>query len=69
MALYFYPRGGSAQVVRYLATRLAKSFGTRLFAGSLGEVGDLTHAGTFFSGLNPIALDYSAADLEWRTDR
>ena len=65
-ALYFYPRGGSAQVVRYLASRLAKSFSTRVYTGSLGEVGDLTHAGSFFAGMDPIALDYTTADLEWR---
>ena len=66
MALYFYPRGGSAQVVRYLASRIGKLFNTRVFTGSLGEAGDLTHARTFFAGLDPIALDYTAADLEWR---
>ena len=66
MALYFYPRGGSAQVVRYLGSRLRKSLGTRLYTGSLGETGDLTHAGTFFAGMDPVALDYTAADLEWR---
>ena len=66
MALYFYPRGGSAQVVRYLAGRLGKSLSTRLYTGSLGETGALTHAGTFFAGMNPIPLDYTVADLEWR---
>ena len=66
MALYFYPRGGSAQVVRYLAVRIAKSFSTRLYTGSLGEAGDLTHAGTFFAGMDAITLDYTAADVEWR---
>ena len=66
MALYFYPRGGSAQVVRYLASRLRKSFSTRVYTGSLGEAGDLTHAGTFFGELDPITLDYTAAHLEWR---
>ena len=69
MALYFYPRGGSAQVVRYLASRLAESFGIHLFTGSLGEAGDLTHAATFFAGMDPIALDYSAAYHEWQDGR
>ena len=69
MGLYFYPRGGSAQVVRYLAPRLARSFSTGLYTGSLGEAGDLTHAGTFFAGMDPVSLDYSAADREWRDGR
>jgi hypothetical protein len=51
MALSVYPRGGSAQVVRYLSRRLARSFETRLYTGSLGAPGDLTHAGTFFAGM------------------
>lgn len=66
MAFYFYPRGGSAQVVRYLAGRLQKLLSIRLYAGSLGEAGAITHAGTFFAGMNPIPLDYTVADLEWR---
>ena len=66
MGLYFYPRGGAAQVVRYLSPRLARSLSTSLYTGSLGEPGDLTHAGTFFAGMDPVALDYSKADREWR---
>ena len=67
MALYFYPRGGAAQVVRYLAPRLRKSFSTRLYTGSLGEAGAETHAATFFAAMNPVALDYTPADLEFRS--
>ena len=66
MALYFYPRGGSAQVVRYLAGHLKKSVNIKIFSGSLGEAGAPTHAGTFFADLDPTVLDYSAADREWR---
>ncbi len=53
-------------MVRYLAVRLAKSMRTRLYTGSLGEAGDLTHAGTFFKGMDPISMDYTAAEREWR---
>ena len=69
LALSFYPRGGSAQVVRYLSRRLARSFATRLYTGSLGAPGDLTHAGTFFAGMDPIALDYSGAHRQWQGGR
>jgi hypothetical protein len=57
IVLHFYSRGGSAQVVRYLSSRLAGSFETRLYAGSLGAPGDLTHAGTFFAWMDPVPLD------------
>ncbi len=62
MGLLFYPRGGSAQVVRYLA-RALKSTGwsTRLACGSLGEPGERTHAASFFSGLDPTVADYRPA--------
>ncbi len=66
LGLYFYPRGGSAQVVRYLASRLKRSLSTHLYTGSLGEAGALTHAGTFFAGLDPAVMDYTEADLVWR---
>ena len=66
MALYFYPRGGSAQVVRYLGGRLRKSLRAQLYSGSPGQAGAATHAGIFYAGMNPIPLDYTAAELEWR---
>lgn len=66
MACYFYPRGGSAQVVRYLTSRLKKSFNIQLYTGSLGEAGSLTNASTFYAGMDPIQLDYSKAELEWQ---
>ena len=62
MGLLFYPRGGAAQVIRYLATALGEAdWSTALLCGSLGEPGDLTHAGTFFEGLEVHALDYGPA--------
>jgi D-inositol-3-phosphate glycosyltransferase len=66
MALYFYPRGGSAQVVQYLIRRLRRSWDARLYTGSLGEARALTHAGTLFRGLDPIVIDYTAAEAAWR---
>ena len=61
-ALFFYPRGGSAQVARALARALpATGWDVTLATGSLGAPGDLTHAATFFAGLDVRPLDYSPA--------
>ena len=55
MALLFYPRGGSAQVARYLAAALdRKGWPVRLFTGSLGEPGTVANAATFFAGLDVL---------------
>ena len=70
MALLFYPRGGSAQVIRYLAAALAgHGWSASLVCGSLGDVGDRRHAVTFFAGLEPDALDYGPALEAWRQGR
>ena len=62
MALMFFPRGGSSQVMRYVARGLPKEgWDVHLVTGSLGEQGEQSHAGTFFSGLDVQALDYSEA--------
>ena len=62
MGLLFFPRGGSAQVVRYLSTALsAAGWSVELVTGSLGESGDETHAPTFFAGVSVQYLDYSNA--------
>lgn len=62
MGLLFYPRGGSAQVVRYLVDALEDAgWSTELVCGSLGKPGDATHAGTFLEGITVRALDYSPA--------
>jgi D-inositol-3-phosphate glycosyltransferase len=64
MALLFYPRGGSAQVVRYLAPALCRAgVDARVVSGSLGSPGDHTHAPTFFEGLPVYSIDYSDAVL------
>ena len=62
MALAFYPRGGSAQVVRYLGTALNNlGHDVRVGCGSLGPPGSSSHAATFFSGLDVEALDFTEA--------
>ncbi|MGZ4795634.1 MAG: glycosyltransferase family 4 protein [Acidimicrobiia bacterium] len=62
MGLLFYPRGGSAYVVRYLSPALIRAGWTvSLAVGSLGAAGDETHAPTFFDGLDVHVLDYTPA--------
>ncbi len=62
MGLLFYPRGGSAQVVRYLARALPPAgWDVTVAGGSLGSPGEETHAGTFFSGLTVTAADFTPA--------
>jgi glycosyltransferase involved in cell wall biosynthesis len=61
-ALFFFPRGGSAQVTRSLARELpAAGWQLTLASGSLGRSGDLTHAASFFAGVDVHPLDYSPA--------
>ncbi len=66
-SLSFFPRGGSAQVVRYLAAA-QQGMGLRpwIVTGSLGQPGDLGHAATFFSGLPVVAADFGPAVDAWR---
>ena len=62
MGLSFYPRGGSAQVARYLAAALERQgWPVRLFAGSLGEAGAATNAAAFFDGLDVTSADFTPA--------
>lgn len=62
MGLMFYPRGGSAQVTRYLSRALVESgWEVRLAAGSLGSPREPTHAVTFFEGLDVEVADYTPA--------
>jgi glycosyltransferase involved in cell wall biosynthesis len=61
-ALFFFPRGGSAQVARALARALpAAGWQLALAAGSLGRWGEPGHAPSFFAGLDVHPLDYSPA--------
>jgi glycosyltransferase involved in cell wall biosynthesis len=58
--LFFFPRGGSAQVVRALGRALPRSgWELTLAAGSLGRPGEQTHAPTFFADLDLVTVDYS----------
>jgi glycosyltransferase involved in cell wall biosynthesis len=60
--LFFFPRGGSAQVARAFAGALpAAGWQTTLAAGSLGRQGEETNAGSFFSGLEVHPVDYTPA--------
>jgi glycosyltransferase involved in cell wall biosynthesis len=61
--LMFFPRGGSAQVVRYLSRALARDgrFRPRVVAGSIGPPGGPGDARAFFAGLDLVAVDYDAA--------
>ncbi len=62
MGLIFYPRGGSAQVARYLSRALeGAGWEVSLACGSLGAAGTQTHAATFFDGLSVTAADYGPA--------
>jgi glycosyltransferase involved in cell wall biosynthesis len=62
MGLLFFPRGGSAQVARYLSTALVRAhWSVELVTGSLGGPGEETHAPTFFAGTPVQHLDYSDA--------
>ena len=61
-ACSFFPRGGSAQVARYLAAALSDDgWGVSLVAGSVGEPGEATHAATFFDGVDVHPVDYTPA--------
>jgi glycosyltransferase involved in cell wall biosynthesis len=65
MTLAFYPRGGSAQVVRYLASALEdRGDSVTVCCGSLGPPGASSHAATFFGRLDVEALDFTEA-VEW----
>ena len=62
MGLLFYPRGGSAQVVRYLVPALERAgWPIGLVAGSLGEPGDRRHAQSFFKHERLQAVPYDDA--------
>ena len=63
MGLLFFPRGGSAQVARYLGRFLPDAgWDVKIACGSLGERGEESHAQTFYEGLDVCALDYDEAD-------
>ena len=58
----FFPRGGSAQVVRYLTEALLEAgWSPRIVGGSLGDPGNPSHAATFFTGLPLSPVDFTPA--------
>jgi glycosyltransferase involved in cell wall biosynthesis len=59
MGLMFFPRGGSAQVARYLAGSLP-GWDVTIACGSMGAPGDPSYAQTFYAGLDVRPLDYTA---------
>ncbi|MFD8261350.1 glycosyltransferase family 4 protein [Streptomyces griseoluteus] len=66
-AVLFYPRGGSAQVIRYLHHELnSRGHTTRLHAGSLGDADVPSHAPTFYQGLDLHSVDYTPAYTAWQ---
>lgn len=66
MGFYFFPRGGSAQVARYLCRALGGSrWAPTLFTGSIGTPADSSNAHQFFSGIRCESLDYSPAWSDW----
>ena len=66
MALQFPPRGGSAQVVRYLAPEVAAAgWSVSLVTGSLGGPGELGYAPEFFAPLPVTPVDYTPAMDTW----
>jgi glycosyltransferase involved in cell wall biosynthesis len=60
--LFFFPRGGSAQVARALCRALpGAGWDVTLAAGSLGGGGDPRNALGFFSGIDVVPVDYLPA--------
>jgi glycosyltransferase involved in cell wall biosynthesis len=64
MAIAFYPRGGSAQVARYLTRALRdQGHAVQLVSGSLKHSGAGFDAKVFFEGLPVVEVDYTEAAL------
>ena len=67
MGLFFYPRGGSAQVARYLSRALARDGRqVTLCSGSLGPSGALGDATTIFGGIDVVPASYDDAVARWQ---
>lgn len=62
MALYFYPRGGSAHASRALCRQLGnQGIDVTLLAGSRSDIGPRAEARNFFAGLEPEQVDFTPA--------
>jgi glycosyltransferase involved in cell wall biosynthesis len=69
MGLLFYPRGGSAQVVKYLSRALiAADWRVTVLCGSLGAPGTHGNAETFFAGIDTVSAGYDDAVERWMRD-
>ena len=67
MGLFFYPRGGSAQVAGYLSRALmAQGRRVTLACGSLGAAGAHGNAATFFAGIETVPAAYDDAVARWK---
>src|SRR5919108_926321 len=70
MGLLFYPRGGSAQVVRYLSRALEQTgWPVELLSGSLGPPGEVTNASTFYEFDRVATVDYDSAVAAFESGR
>jgi len=68
MGIVFYPRGGSAQVVRYLSRALTeRGHDVTVASGSLRGAEAGADARDFYSGLPPLEVDYTEAVKSWRS--
>ena len=62
MGLLFYPRGGSAQVARYLSHALAaRGWPVTIATGSLGGPGALGRAEEFYAGIRTVSGSFDDA--------
>jgi glycosyltransferase involved in cell wall biosynthesis len=62
MGIYFFPRGGSAHATRALVRELRRQeVGVTLVSGSRSDRGDDTDARHFYTGLDPVAVDFAPA--------
>src|SRR4051794_15254987 len=62
MALSFFPRGGSAQVARYVARELPRhGWNVTLVAGSVGDEEEASNAHAVFEGIGVHPVDYTRA--------
>ncbi|HET8565528.1 MAG TPA: glycosyltransferase family 4 protein [Solirubrobacterales bacterium] len=62
MGIYFYPRGGSAQVCRSIARELGRNgVEVTLLAGSRSDLGETALAAAFYDGLDLRAVDFTPA--------
>ncbi|HET6171791.1 MAG TPA: glycosyltransferase family 4 protein [Gaiellales bacterium] len=66
MGLFFYPRGGSAQVAGYLSRALGEQgWSVTLACGSLGSASARTNARAFFAGIETEPGAYDEAVAAW----